>query len=293
MDSPSVAGAFEFVITPGLATVAKVRAAFFPRASVQEFGAAPLTSMFLFDENSHPPWSDFRPEVHDSDGLLLHTGQGAWHWRPLESGKMMRVNAYQDLNPKGFGLLQRERNFEQYQDLNAKFELRPSVWIEPVGNWGEGFVELVQLPSDIEYQDNVVVFWRPASAPRPGEELDLSYRMSWLTNEITPLALGHVWATRVGQVKPVVAGQEPNFRFVLDFAGPAVERLSSREQLDAEVHCGDGAKFVATTVQKNEINGTWRLVVEITQPTKAVDLDARLMYHDRPITETWTYTWQP
>lgn len=297
LDSPSVAGAFEFNITPGLATIAQTRAVFFPRRQVQQFGIAPVTSMFLYDENSHPPFGDFRPEVHDSDGLLMENGKGQVLWRPLESGKMMRVNSYQDVNPKGFGLMQRERDFEKYQDLVAQFELRPSVWVRPEGDWGEGAVELVQLPTNIEYTDNVSAFWVPAKPPQPGQALAVEYQVQWLTNEVVAPSLGHVRATRIGTVSTAGSDKDqdkpPNLRFVIDFDGAAMQALSAREQIDAEFQYGAGVKFIADTVTKNEINGTWRLVIEIARPDKAVDLQARLMRHDRPITETWMFTWQP
>jgi periplasmic glucans biosynthesis protein len=293
LDSPSVAGAFEFTITPGVATIAQTRAAFFPRREVQQFGLAPVTSMFLYDENSHPPFGDFRPEVHDSDGLLMENGAGQVLWRPLESGKMMRVNSYHDVNPKGFGLMQRERDFEKYQDLVARSELRPSVWVRPAGGWGEGAVELVQLPTNLEYTDNVVAFWVPAKPPQPGQALEVAYQVQCLTNEVVAPSLGHVRATRIGTVSTAGRDKHPNLRFVIDFDGAAMQALSGREQIDAEFQYGDGVTFVADTVMKNQINGTWRLVIEIARPDKAVDLQARLMRHDRPITETWMFTWQP
>lgn len=292
LDSPSAAGAFEFVITPGRTTSTLVKAALFVRQESKQFGVAPLTSMFLHDENSRVPYRDFRPEVHDSDGLLLHTGTGEYHWRPLESGKMMRVNAYQDSNPKGFGLMQRDRDFEQYQDLKARFELRPSVWVKPAGDWGRGSVQLVQLPTDIEFTDNVVAFWVPESPPKPGQHIDLSYELLWLTNAITPPSLGHVRSTRIGSV-PQPPPAKPNLRFVIDFAGEAMEALTAKQPLDTEVSNGEGTRFVADTVLKNELNGTWRLVLEFTAPEKAVDLRALLKRQGRAVTETWMFTWQP
>jgi glucans biosynthesis protein len=291
MDSPSVTGAFKFSIRPGTSTIATVNSSIFCRKDIKELGIAPLTSMFLHDQNSHPPFGDFRPEVHDADGLLVHTGRGEWIWRPLETGQMMRVNAYQDEHPKGFGLFQRDRDFEHYQDLIGKYHLRPNVWIKPLSNWGKGSVQLVQLPSKIEFSDNVVAFWAPANPPRAGESLNLNYEIHWLTNSLG--GLGRVRAARVGRVIEEPPKTPANLRFVLDFDGAALEALSAKEQLQAEVHCGDGASFVADTVLKNEVNGTWRLVIEITEPRKAVDLRAFLKHRGEPATETWNYTWQP
>lgn len=294
MDSPSVTGAFQFIIRPGTSTVTSVKTTLFSRKPVERFGIAPLTSMFLHGENGHPVFSDFRPEVHDADGLLIETGQGEWIWHPLETGKMMRVNAFQDENPKGFGLMQRDRNFEDYQDLVARFQSRPNVWITPLGKWGKGAVELVQLPSSIEFSDNIVAFWVPANQPKTGQPVDLQYGIHWTKSEAGPAALGHVRSTRIGRVVEDPPLDPPHLRFVIDFGGESIESLPASVQLQAEIHYGPEAKFVADSIVKNEVNGTWRLVIEIIEPLhQAVDLRARLKRQEKPVTETWTFTWQP
>ena len=289
MDSPSVAGAYRFVIRPGTTTVAVVKAALFPRRAVKEFGIAPLTSMFLCGKNGHPPFVDFRPEVHDADGLLLQTGRGEWIWRPLEGGKMTRVDTFQDEGPRGFGLMQRERDFERYQDLAARYQGRPSVWVQPLGNWGKGSVELVQLASDDEAFDNVVAFWRPAAPPPPGHALEVEYELHWATNDPSPSALGHVQATRIGRMNRV----SPRFRFVVEFGGAAVESLPRQEPLTARVEYGAAAGVVRHDLFKNEYNQSWRLVIEMGEPRQALNLRARLERSGHPVTETWDYSWQP
>ena len=289
MDSPSVAGAFRFIIRPGTTTITQVKAALFPRREVKEFGIAPLTSMFLYDENSHPPFRDFRPAVHDADGLLMHNGHDEWIWRPLETGKMTRINAYQDENPRGFGLVQRDRGFEHYQDMVAGFQCRPSVWVQPLGKWGKGSVQLVELASDQEFFDNIVAFWVPSAPPPVGHGLDIEYELHWTTTDPSPLELAHVRATRIGRTN----GKPPNLRFVVEFAGAAVETLPGTEKLDADINYGAGAVPVTHDLFKNELNQTWRLVIEIVEPRQAVDLRASLKRGARQITDTWNFTWQP
>jgi glucans biosynthesis protein len=291
LDSPSVAGAFEFNIEPGVTTVAKVTAVFFPRREVREFGVAPLTSMFLHDENSHPPNEDFRTEVHDSDGLQVQSSHNEWLWRPLEKGKMMRVNTYEDENPKGFGLMQRDREFEHYQDLVARYERRPSVWVKPLGNWGKGAVKLVQLPSNQEYWDNVVAFWVPSDPPKSGESLVVSYELHWGTNSVAPKSLGRAKSTLLGQVPR--GSDPPNLRVVVEFEWPSKDSPAKDAPIEAKVDGGDGLKIVTTAVSKNEVNGAWRLVIETSRPDRAADLRAALMHHQRPATESWHFTWQP
>ncbi len=293
MDSPSVTGAYRFVIRPGKETVAIVKAALFPRTTIKEFGLAPLTSMFLHGENGRPVFTDFRPEVHDSDGLLLQDGKGNWIWHSLEAGRMLRVNAFSDENPKGFGLLQRDRKWEHYQDPVASFERRPSVWVRPLGAWGKGHVQLAQIPSNSEFQDNVVAFWVPAETPSPGRPVLVEYELHWTREEPSSPELGRVLASRVGRVVVEPPKDPANLRFVVDFGGQALEALTNQEQLSVESSFGDGVKFVADSLYKLEANGAWRMVLEIEDPGRAVDLKARLIHRGKPVTETWTFTWQP
>lgn len=288
MDSPSAAGAYRYVITPGPDTVAVVTATVIQRKSVRKFGLAPLSSMFLHGKNGRPAWQDFRPEVHDSDGLLMQTRRGEWIWHPLEAGKMIRFNAFQDENPRGFGLIQRERNFEQFQDLQADFQGRPNVWIQPRGKWGRGAVELVQLPSQIEFTDNVAAFWVPETLPAPGEAIDFEYEQRWTKADPSDAQLGQVIATRVSRVPDT-----KNLRFVIDYGGRMMKGLSAREKLALDLKYGPNVKFVADSIFKNGINETWRTVVEIVEPAEAADLRVFLMRDERPVTETWTFTWQP
>lgn len=202
---------------------------------------------------------------------------------------MTRVDSFQDEKPRGFGLMQRERDFELYQDLVAGYQRRPSVWVQPVGDWGKGSVVLVQLASDQEVSDNVVVFWRPAVSPLVGQALEVDYELRWTTTDPSALDLGHVRATRIGRT----TGKSPHLRFVVDFDGAAVESLPKSEHLTANIVYGSGAEPVAHDLFKNEINHTWRLVIEIVAPNKALTLRAYLERNGAPTTETWDYTWQP
>ncbi len=293
LDGPSVTGAYRFIIRPGAETTTDVKVALFPRRETAEFGVAPLTSMFLHDDNGRAIFSDYRPEVHDADGLLMRTGRGEWVWRPLEKGKMLRVNAFQDRNPRGFGLLQRNRNFERYQDVVAHFERRPSVWIEPMGDWGEGAVELIQLPSDREFADNVVAFWKPAAPPKPGSTLELEYNMRWMLRNPGPDDLGRARATRVGRVVVEPPVDPPQLRLVIDFEGAALAKLPADAGVTARIEGGAETPPALESLFKNPHNQTWRLVIQAPEPNHAVDFRAWLTLAGRPITETWSFTWQP
>ncbi|MBL9199206.1 MAG: glucan biosynthesis protein G [Opitutaceae bacterium] len=291
LESESVAGAYRFTITPGAMTSMHVQAAIFRRKDAKVFGVAPLTSMFWRGENSNGPLEDYRPEVHDSDGLLMHNGRGEWLWRPLDNPRHVRVVAFQDEHPRGFGLLQRDREFEHYQDLEAAYHARPGAWIEPVGKWGRGSVRLVELPTKDEFNDNIVAFWSPETLPPPGEAVELEYRLRWFVSQIGPPA-GFVRATRHGKT----AYYEPGLhRFVVDFDGDALRAFGADSALAPELGVGDGAKLNNATLQKNAVNGTWRVAFTLRPDGtgRPVELRCFLKRGAQVLTETWSYLWQP
>ena len=291
LDSVSVAGAYRFVITPGAETVVQVKTALFFRKAVKTVGIAPLTSMFWHGENTNEPTNDFRPEVHDSDGLMINTGADEWIWRPLQNSNSPRVAAFADKSPRGFGLLQRDRNFENYQDLEAAYHLRPGGWVEPVGNWGSGSVRLVELSTPDETNDNIVAFWVPDQLPPLGQPLEFEYRLHWFVDQIHPPS-GYVVATRHGRTKT----HEPELeRFFIDFAGPSLSNQGADPAVESVVTVGAGAKLVHSIVQKNPYNNTWRAAFAI-QPDgskRPVELRCFLRKPQHVLSETWSYLWQP
>lgn len=288
LDSESVAGAYRFQITPGDETVAHVKATIFARKNVKTFGLAPLTSMFWRGENtSTPPGDDFRPEVHDSDGLLMETGTGEWIWRPLQNPREMRVVPFEDENPRGFGLLQRDRVFDHYRDLEAHYHLRPSAWVEPVGAWGRGTVRLAELSTRDEYLDNIVAFWTPEKLPSPGEPIEFEYRLHWLLESRRGPA-GMARATyhhRTGEDE----------RFLVEFAGATLNERGADAPPEAVVTAREGAKITHTSVQKNPYDGSWRVafVVRAVPPGRPIELRCFLRAAPHVLTETWSYLWQP
>jgi periplasmic glucans biosynthesis protein len=294
MDSPSAAGAFRFIITPGVSTVMEVKTAIYLRKNVAVFGVAPLTSMFWFGETGGHAYDDLRPEVHDSDGLLMQRGSGEWLWRPLSNPKNIRVAAFSDENPKGFGLVQRDRRFESYEDLEAHYHERPSVWVEPMGNWGAGDVRLVELPTPDETQDNIVAFWVPAKIPEDGLPVKLEYKLHWFIEGKggrTPPA-GYVMATRIGRS----ATHEPELvRFWVDFTGSYLSNQKYTPDIAASVSVGAGAKLVHQGLEKNPNNGSWRVAFSIKPDGSGRPVELRCFLKKPPhvLTETWSYLWNP
>ncbi len=294
MDSLSVTGAFRFIITPGPSTVMEVKTAIYRRKDVAVFGVAPLTSMFWFGEAGSNNYNDLRPEVHDSDGLLLQRGTGEWLWRPLTNPKSIRVAAFADENPKGFGVVQRDRKFESYEDLEAHYHERPSVWVEPMGSWGEGDVRLVELPTPNETQDNIVAFWVPKQLPPIGTPLNLEYKLHWFIEGKggrTPPA-GYVSATRIGRS----ATHEPELvRFWVDFTGSYLGKQKLLPDITADVSVGQGATLVHQSLEKNPLNGSWRVAFAIKPDGSGKPVELRCFLKKPPhiLTETWSYLWNP
>lgn len=295
LNSPSATGAYQFSVTPGLATVVEVSVSLFVRSGKEgaTFGFAPLTSMFWHGESSSTVNNDYRPEVHDSDGMLIHRGNGEWVWRPLANPPKVRTVAYADENPKGFGLVQRDRRFESYEDLEACYHLRPSAWIEPRGPWGKGEVRLVEIPSSDETNDNIVAFWVPQRRLESGKPIEYAYRIHWYRestqDSISPPA-GVVVATRLGRSQT----HQPELqRLIVDFGNVAAKPHD--EAVEAVLNTGSGAELVHQALQYNSFNGTWRLAFALRPDGtgRPVELRGFLRRGEDVLTETWTYLWQP
>jgi len=295
LNSPSVTGAYEFTIMPGVETVMQIRVTLYCRTEIKALGLAPLTSMFWHGENSHGDFDDYRPEVHDSDGLQIERGNGEWLWRPLVNPAQVSVASFSDENPRGFGLVQRDRNFDHYQDLEALYQLRPSSWVEPMGAWGRGSIRLVELPTPDESNDNIVAFWVPEKLPPVGEPIDYQYRLHWFMETqpggVRPPA-GYVVATRLGRSKTYETDLQ---RFVVDFDSPYLHGRRSDPEISPVITVGDGAKLVTSTVESNPYNGTWRVAFAIKPDGTGHPVELRCFLQRPPhiLTETWSYLWNP
>jgi glucans biosynthesis protein len=296
MDSPSLAGAYRFDIAPAATLVMSVDAALYPRQEIERLGVAPLTSMFQYGENDRRTAHDWRPEIHDSDGLAMWTGSGEWIWRPLVNPASLRFNTFLDENPRGFGLLQRDRNFDHYQDDGAFYDRRPSLWVEPKSGWGKGSIQLVEIPTVDETADNIVAFWNPAEKPQPGQELLFSYRLHWGAQMPVSPPLAQVVATRTG-VGGVVGQKRPYFswRFVVDFSGGNLSGLGRDVEVEPVITTSRGQIEIPSARPLQAVRG-YRAIFDL-KPTDdsvaPVDLRLYLRANDQPLTETWLYQWTP
>jgi glucans biosynthesis protein len=284
LDGQSATGAYRFTIRPGDSTQMDVEATIFAREDVDHLGLAPLTSMFLFNVKDRREHDDFRTGLHDSDGLAMWNGSDERLWRPLHSPRLLQISAFSDNGPRGFGLVQRERRFTEYEDLVARYHRRPSAWVEPIGDWGKGHVMLVEIPSTEEIHDNIVAYWRPQTPLAAGSELSLTYRLGWGWEAPDLSGLLRVVRTLIG------AGPDESRRFVVDFAGEGPQTVrASAVQLMAQAN--PGSIHDAEIYENPEVNGL-RLRFDIDpEGSDVVELRIELRAGERRVAETWVYRW--
>lgn len=319
LDGPSITGAFRFIIKAGSkgnpATTMDVYCQMHARKDIKRIGIAPLTSMFWHGEINKTDQGDYRPEVHDTDGLLINEADNQWLWRPLSNPGPLLDNAFMLNNPKGFGLMQRDRNWSHYQDVGAMYDKRSNAWVQPIGEWGSGRISLIQIPTDNEYADNIVAFWTPKKEIKAHDSLSYHYKITWSNQEpkeigqknidrdpssrgsskdsVSPL---EVQSTRIAK-GDVFSGSVAS-RFVIDFK-------ASKENLCKGGLTGDALDssvepIITTTggevVEKHTNclpDGGWRIAFNLKTLGSPVDLTARLVRKNENISEVWSYTFYP
>lgn len=294
LEGPRVTGAYRLDTrhVPGKGVFQTIDTDIFLRGDVERLGIAPLTSMFWYGKNNHFVGPDWRPEIHDSDGLEMLLGTGERIWRPLNNPPRVMANAFRADGVKGFGLGQRERSFEQYQDDGVFYEKRASVWITPQGDWGAGSVMLIELPTNDEIHDNIVAFWNPADRAAAGQEFSLRYKLDWV-NDSPSQPVARFIATRVGSGG--VPGQPRpanTVKFVLDLDGKGLEGLDRSSGVEAVVEASRGtlsliyAFPIATTDR-------WRVTFDLEfgqEPDDSpIDLRLFLRHEGQAMSETWIY----
>ncbi|XAG02052.1 glucan biosynthesis protein G [Pseudomonas sp. REB1044] len=290
LDSPRSTGAYKMILRPGDDTIVDVKSKVFLRDHVSRLGIAPLTSMFLFGPNQPSKVQNYRPALHDSEGLSIHAGNGEWLWRPLNNPKHLAVSNFSVENPRGFGLMQRQRAFSDFEDLDDNYQKRPSAWIEPKGDWGKGTVDLVEIPTADETNDNIVAFWSPETLPEPGKPFEYNYRLHWTIDEAKyqPQDLGWVKQTlrSTGDVKQANLIRQPDgsIAFLVDFNGPALAALPEDTAVRSQVSVGDNAELVENNLRYNPETKGWRLTLrlKVKDPKKSTEMRAALL-RDVPV----------
>jgi len=283
LDSARVTGAYRFGIYPGSPLRMDIEVTLFPRQDIEHLGLAPLTSMFMHGPLDHADVPDYRPAVHDSEGLAIRRSNGERVWRPLANPRELELSAFIDENPAGFGLVQRHREFEYFQDLEARYERRPSAWVQPLGDWGEGHVQLVEIPSDSEGNDNIVAYWRPAQGLRQGESFSYAYRLTWPDDVSAGPGLARIVRSAGGR-KLFSDLQE----VAIDYSELAAEDLE-----DSFVHAAiNPGRVVESRIQANPaINGARVFLSLETDSPDNAEIRIDLKRGDKRLAETWLYRW--
>lgn len=294
MDSPSLSGAYRFIIQPGDQTQVEIEAALFARDDIAKLGVAPLTSMFTYGEASRERPDDFRPQVHDSDGLLVHTGNREWIWRPLSNPDHVRTSAFLDDSPQGFGLMQRERDFNRYLDTEANYHRRPSQWVQPLEEWGPGRVELVEIPTPDETHDNIVAYWVEDAPLRAGDTRRLHYLTYTLNSQPDAHHLARAIRTRHGSAK--VPGQTDDAtqgqrQFIVDFQGGALADIGVDQSIELAISSQQGEVLLPQVTALP--NHGWRASFRLPQSDQPSDIRLKLLLNGEPVSETWNYVWYP
>jgi glucans biosynthesis protein len=292
LDSPSVTGAYRFVIRPGEATEMDVTTRLFFRADVVELGIAPLTSMFLFNGINREGFDDYRPRVHDSDGLRIVRRGGDVIWRPLNNPSRLAGSYFAETSPVSFALHQRERDFAKYMDAGAHYEMRPSLEVVPQGDWGPGHVRLVEIPTELEVEDNIVAYFIPEGQVAAGDAREFAYRLRWGDlPESDSAELAHVAETRAGAGGVSGVLNPANKRkFVIDFKGGFLSRLTAEDDVVPVMNVA-GGELVSATLGPVDDGDTWRVVLDVQSDSAIVELSAHVAGYGRKLTETWLYQW--
>jgi glucans biosynthesis protein len=249
--------------------------------------------MYFYGENQHAPREDYRPAVHDSQGLQIAVSGGEWIWRPLVNPRRLLVTSFMVNSPAGFGLMQRDRDFQDYQDFSSRFELRPSAWIQPIGRWGAGHIELVELPTPDETNDNIVAYWMPAAVPPLGQPLDISYQIHWqLAHETRPPS---AWVTQSRRGPGYERPGDNSVVFTVDFDGPGLRRLPADAPLQAVASADDNGQITQTQLTRNPVTEGWRVELHVRRrdDDRPVELRLYLRKQHDTISETWSYILPP
>ncbi|MEX2451930.1 MAG: glucan biosynthesis protein G [Rhodospirillales bacterium] len=296
LDGPSLTGAYRFDIHPGAKTAVSVNTRLFFRKKVKRLGIAPLTSMFLYGENITQVFDDIRPEVHDSDGLLIHNNAEEWIWRPLINPRSLRVSSFLDEDPQGFGLIQRDRNFENYLDIGVRFEQQPSFWVKPEGGaWNQGSIQLIEIPSREDINDNIVAFWSPKVSPQPGGTLNYRYTL-YAESDHKPETIGRVTRTRVGWAGQAGQKKKPpktHRRFIVEFSGDGLAALDAKQPVKVEL-ATTNSHISDLAVTKVPQTGAWRVAFQLRpKGEQTADIRLFLTLRKERLTETWNYLWSP
>ncbi len=292
LDSESLAGAYRFTIRPGDATIIDIECTLFPRVALDHFGLAAMQASYLYGPMDRRRGDDVRPGVYEATGLRMLNGNDEWLWRPLSNRDMLQVSAFVDENPKGFGFLQTDRSFERFLDDEQHWESKPSLWVEPLGDWGPGWITLMEVPADSQLNQNMIAYWRPKAALAAGSENSFAFRQFWCWNppEKPPLALARL--SRSGRAPNAPANSRKR-RFLVEFSGDNLGEFQSEKQFGVKLSTSQGQISNLRKVFSSE-RKFCRVLFDLDPGNETLaELRLVLETQGKPISETWLYRWTP
>jgi len=250
----SIEGYYKFTLYPGEVSKAEVTFESIIKRDIEKIGIAPLTSMFWYGESStslNPPY----PESHDSDGLLIQDDQ-TFIWIPLENPKKPTTTIFKVKKLKGFGLMQRDREFSSYEDPRYEYHKRPSAWVEPVNseNWENGYISLYRIPTRDDLMDNIIVFYSPEKLPTKGDNIKFSYNIKMIDKLKLDDDFAEVVSTKIIQNK-----DKNLISFFIDFKGLDLKNF---EEKDYKFNL-EGEDYEVLECLLNPINNLDKLRVSI------------------------------
>ncbi|MBX9759497.1 MAG: glucan biosynthesis protein [Beijerinckiaceae bacterium] len=292
LDSESVTGAFRYTMRPGDATIVDTECTLFTRAAIDNVGIAAVQGTFLFGPIDRRRGDDVRPGVYDVSGVQMHSGKDEWIWRPVANRQSIQLSAFVDDNPKGFGILQRDRDFAQFADDDNHWEARPSVWTEPLGDWGAGHVTLLEIPAESQVNQNIIVYWRPRATLAANSETTFSYRQWWCWTPADRPPFATVLRSRSGRV----TGSPPNARrrrFLVEFRGDALADVARFPEIAARVTTASGSIMTSRLMLSRQEKSA-RVTFDVDAGAEPhTELRLLLESAGKPISETWLYRWTP
>lgn len=290
LDSDSLTGSYRFTIRPGDATIIDTECTLFPRVAIDHFGLATMTATSLFGPIDRRRSDDIRPGVFELAGLQMLTGRGEWLWRPVSNRADLQISSFVDENPSGFGFLQRDRDFDHFQDDDQHWEMRPTLWIEPIGDWGAGSVTLVEIPSVSEVNQNVIAYWRPTAPLAAGSETAFAYRQFWCWSPPAGPGLASVVTSRGGRT-PGAPANSRRRRFLVEFTGNMFADTQRAADINANLSVSPGSIISVRTFLSRE-RKSFRVLFDV-DPGNETYSEIRLLLQAQgnPISETWLYRW--
>ena len=288
LDSDSVAGAFRFTLRPGEASIIDIECTLIARTVVDHFGLGAMGAIAYSGALDRRRIDDIRPAVREIGGVQMLNGKNEWLWRPVSNRETLQISAFVDENPRGFGFLQRDRDFAAYQDDDQHWEQRPSIWIEPIGEWGPGQVQLVEIPSDSEVNDNIIAYWRPRAPLLAGVEAPFAYRQFWCWTPPERPGLAIVTTSRAGRAPGPAGGKRR--RFLVEFSSDA---FADARNMDVRLNLtAGGGSIIAPRTFCYPERKAYRVMFDLDPGSEtASELRLALEIGGKAISETWLFRW--